>query len=51
MDNKTVGKFIAKLRNEKNLTQEILGEKLSVSNKTVSRWENGNYMLSWGYIL
>ena len=39
-----IGKFIAALRKEKNLTQEQLGEKLGVTNKTVSRWENGNYM-------
>ena len=26
------------------MTQEQLGEKLGVTNKTVSRWENGNYM-------
>ena len=39
-----IGKFIAVLRKEKGLTQEQLGEKLGVTNKTVSRWENGNYM-------
>ena len=38
------GKFIAELRREKGYTQEELGKKLGVSNKTVSRWENGNYM-------
>lgn len=26
------------------MTQEQLGEKLGVTNKTISRWENGNYM-------
>lgn len=39
-----IGKFIAELRREKNLTQEDLGKKLGVTNKTISRWENGNYM-------
>lgn len=39
-----IGKFIAALRKEKGLTQEQLGEKLGVTNKTVSRWEKGNYM-------
>ncbi|MBR2640608.1 MAG: helix-turn-helix transcriptional regulator [Oscillospiraceae bacterium] len=38
------GKLIAELRREKGYTQEELGKKLGVSNKTVSRWENGNYM-------
>lgn len=44
MDVKKIGEFIAKNRKLKNLTQEQLGEKLGVSNKTISRWENGNYM-------
>ena len=44
MDQIKIGKFIAALRKEKGLTQEQLGEKLGVTNKTVSRWENGNYM-------
>ncbi len=44
MDQIKTGKFISALRKEKGLTQEELGRKLGVSNKTVSRWENGNYM-------
>ena len=44
MDQAKVGKFIAALRRERGLTQEALGQKLGVTNKTVSRWENGNYM-------
>ena len=44
MDQIKMGKFIAALRKEKGLTQDKLGEKLGVTNKTVSRWENGNYM-------
>ena len=44
MDQIKIGKFIAALRKEKSLTQEQLGEKLGVTNKTISRWENGNYM-------
>ena len=44
MDSKKIGAFIAVNRKKKGLTQEQLGEKLGVSNKTVSRWENGNYM-------
>jgi len=42
MDQEKIGKFIASCRKELNLTQEQLAEKLGVSNKTVSRWENGN---------
>lgn len=44
MDQIKTGKFIAELRRKNKLTQEELGRKLGVSNKTVSRWENGNYM-------
>jgi len=44
MNQVKIGKFIASLRRGANLTQEALGEKLGVTNKTVSRWENGNYM-------
>lgn len=44
MDQIKTGKFIATLRKEKDLTQEQLGEKLGVTNKTISRWDNGNYM-------
>ena len=44
MDTVKTGRFIAGLRREKKLTQEQLGEALGVSNKTISRWENGNYM-------
>lgn len=41
MDQIKTGKFLAALRRERRLTQEALGEKLHVSNKTISRWENG----------
>lgn len=44
MDMVKIGCFLAELRKEKNLTQEELGEKIGVTNKTVSRWENGNYL-------
>ena len=44
MDMQKVGTFLAKLRKERNLTQDELGEKIGVTNKTVSRWENGNYL-------
>lgn len=44
MDMISIGKFIAALRKEKGLTQEQLGERLGVTNKTVSRWETGTYL-------
>lgn len=44
MDTKKIGKYIAENRKNKNMTQEQLAEKLGVTSKTISRWENGNYM-------
>ena len=44
MDLQKIGEFLAALRKEYNLTQEQLGEQIGVTNKTVSRWENGNYL-------
>ncbi len=39
MEKKTIGKFIAALRRANGMTQRELGERLFVSDKTVSRWE------------
>ena len=36
------GNNIKKLREEKNLTQQQLAEKLYVSRQTICRWENGS---------
>ena len=44
MDIIKTGKFIAKLRKDKGLTQEQFGDKMGVTNKTVSRWETGKYL-------
>ncbi len=44
MDQIKIGSFLKLLRKEKNLTQEQLADQLGVSNRTVSRWENGNNM-------
>lgn len=44
------GQYIAKKRKEKNLTQAQLAEKLGVSNKTVSKWENGKCMPDYSVI-
>lgn len=41
MDQIKVGKFIAKLRKENNLTQQQLADKLEITDKAVSKWENG----------
>jgi len=39
MEKKTIGRFIAVLRRANGMTQRELGERLFVSDKTVSRWE------------
>ena len=44
MNAKKVGEFLFELRKENQLTQEQLAEKLGVSNRSVSRWENGTTM-------
>ena len=44
MDMVKMGSFLAELRKEHSLTQAELGDKLGVTNKTISRWETGNYM-------
>lgn len=44
MNQQKIGKFIQERRKEKELTQVELAEKLGVSNRTISKWENGNSM-------
>ena len=39
MEKKTIGQFIATLRKANGMTQKQLAEKLSVTDKAVSRWE------------
>lgn len=39
MGNKTMGEFLSSLRKEKGMTQMEVADRLSVSNKTVSKWE------------
>ena len=50
MNQIAIGNFIEKKRKELNLTQAQLAEKLGVSNKTVSKWENGKCMPDYGVI-
>ncbi len=44
MDLVKTGQFLADLRKMQGLTQEQLGEKMGVTNKTISRWETGTYL-------
>ena len=41
MDQIKIGKFIAKKRKEHDLTQEMLAEKLGITDRAVSKWETG----------
>ena len=50
MNQAVIGSYIARKRREENLTQEQLAERLGVSNKTVSKWENGKCMPDYGII-
>lgn len=50
MNQFNTGKFIALKRKEKNYTQEQLAQKLQVSNKTISKWENGRSMPDYAVI-
>jgi len=44
MNQEKIGKFIAECRKKNKLTQEHLAEKLGVTSKSISRWENGKTM-------
>lgn len=50
MNQDEIGSFIALKRREKNLTQEALAERLGVSNKTVSKWENGKSLPDYAVV-
>ena len=41
MNQEKIGKFIANLRKEKNMTQQELAKKLGVTDRAISKWENG----------
>lgn len=45
-----IGKYIAEKRKEKGMTQEKFAEKLGVTNRSVSRWENGKTLPDYSLI-
>ncbi|MBE6160496.1 MAG: helix-turn-helix transcriptional regulator [Lactobacillales bacterium] len=45
MNQERIGKFISELRKEKNLTQQELANKLGVTDKAISKWENGRCLM------
>ena len=42
MSQNNIGEFIQQSRKAKGLTQKDLGDRIGVSDKTISKWENGN---------
>lgn len=51
MDQAKTGRFIAARRKELGLTQRQLAEQLSISDKTVSKWECGGGLPEVGLVL
>lgn len=44
MNQEKIGKFIAKCRKENGYTQASLAEKLGITDRAISKWENGKSM-------
>ena len=44
MNQEKIGKFITLLRKEKNITQNDLAKKLKITDRAISKWENGRGM-------
>ena len=44
MKQEKIGKFIAKIRKEKKMTQQELADKLNVADRAIGNWENGRRM-------
>lgn len=51
MDQQKIGQFLKQLRNERKLTQTELAEKLGVTNRSISRWENGVTMPDFDLVI
>ena len=44
IDSDRIGKFILELRKENNMTQQELADKIGVTDRAISKWENGRGM-------
>lgn len=41
MNQEKIGKYIREKRKNKNITQQDLAKKIGVTDKAISKWENG----------
>ena len=51
MDQIKIGRFISECRTKNNLTQMQLAEKLGITDRAISKWENGKAMPDSGIML
>ena len=51
MDQIKIGRFIAECRKGKNLTQMQLAERLNITDRAISKWENGRTMPDSGIMI
>ncbi len=51
MNQNRIGEFIQRSRKEKGWTQKELAEQIGVSDKTISKWENGNSVPDTGIFI
>lgn len=50
MNQEKIGKFIKDRRKEKNITQQELAKKLGVTDKAISKWENGRCLMDISFL-
>lgn len=51
MNQEKIGKYIAKKRNEQNLTQQQLADRLNISKNAVSKWERGLCLMDMSLLI
>lgn len=51
MDQEKIGKFIAAKRKEQKITQEQLAEMLGITDRAISKWENGHCLPDAGTMI
>lgn len=50
MNQERIGKFIRELRKDKGITQQELAKKLGVTDKAISKWENGRCLMDISFL-